>query len=62
MNASTNPATDDDVEDNEDGVKVDLNGENEKEVMSPGARDRAVSLGLLFSPSTRHLSLPECRS
>jgi hypothetical protein len=59
MNASTNGATDDDVEDNEDGVKVDLNEENEKEVMSPGARDRAVSLGLLSSPFICHLYLSE---
>jgi hypothetical protein len=44
MNASTNGNTDDDVDENEDGVKVDLNEDNEKEVMSPGARDRAVSL------------------
>jgi hypothetical protein len=44
MNASTNGATDDDVEENEDGVKLDLNQENEKEAMSPGARTRAVSI------------------
>jgi hypothetical protein len=43
MNASSNGGTDDDVDDKEDGVKVDLNEENEK-VMSPGARARAVSL------------------
>jgi hypothetical protein len=43
MNASTNGGTDDDVDENEDGVKVDLNEESEKG-MSPGARDRAVSL------------------
>ena len=43
MNASTNGNTDDDVEEEEDGVKVNLNEENEK-VMSTGAGDRAVSL------------------
>jgi len=43
VNASTNGNTDDDVEEEEDGVKVDLNEEGEK-VMSPGARDKAVSL------------------
>jgi hypothetical protein len=51
MNASTNGNTDDDVDENEDGVKLDLNEENEK-VMSPGARARAVSLCPLSSPST----------
>jgi len=44
MNASTNGGTDDDVEEQENGVKVDLVEQSEKEVMSPGAKDRAVSL------------------
>jgi hypothetical protein len=44
MNASTNGGTDDDVDENEDGVNVDLNDGSEKEVMSPGARARAVSI------------------
>jgi hypothetical protein len=52
MNASMNGNTDDDVDEHEDGVKVDLNEDNEKEVMSPGARARAVSLCPLSSPSS----------
>jgi len=48
MNASINGNTDDDVEEAEDGVKVNLNEENGN-AMSPGARDRAVSFGLLLS-------------